>query len=36
MTSIVDVYRRWPTKEACIEHLEQKRNEWIAALRASL
>jgi transposase-like protein len=25
MTSIVEVYRRWPTKEACIEHLEAVR-----------
>lgn len=25
MTSIVAVYRRWPTHEACIEHLERVR-----------
>src|ERR1700674_5997599 len=25
MTSIVEVYRRWPTKDACIEHLEAVR-----------
>jgi transposase-like protein len=25
MTSIVEVYKRWPTKEACIEHLEAVR-----------
>lgn len=25
MTSIVEVYRRWPTKEACIKHLEAVR-----------
>lgn len=25
MTSIVEVYRRWPTREACIEHLERVR-----------
>lgn len=25
MTSITEVYRRWPTREACIEHLERVR-----------
>ena len=25
MTSIVEIYRRWPTKDDCIEHLEQVR-----------
>jgi hypothetical protein len=25
MTGIVDIYRRWPTQEACIAHLETVR-----------